>query len=367
LRDLRLEDDGTGPLPEVSAGEVYPCPAVVASGFVLLCRTEGGGQRLALLPVRDPWGRVTARAWLYDLSMPSNTVSIQTAQPLKPGYVPLKQGKTLPVVASDGRAYTLRYVFRDYVRDVVVEREDLVFHPPPPPETDPAKRKELALAQRLEAMREREEALRMRLQTAMENTSRIVSLLQEMDRTSIETAGLQAEISRHEKMYRALAMSEELEPGARRETAARIAEAAQQHGAAETGLERLRRETAAMRDLRSRLHAIENDLAMTLGSAAAEEATLRGLVKAVGVPGLKDLQQRLGETAGRLAEQNAQLSRQTEQMTAAGWMTALLGQLADENVGLRERVAELQAELQALKDNLDKAEAALQADVPAAP
>jgi hypothetical protein len=215
-QDVSFSDKGRAAFPAPEPRQVLSCARITDQGYMVLCQDAEGNPRMACLPLRDEWGHIAARTWLYEPSLEANTIMVQIPLALEPGSFVLARGERYPVLATNETAYTVRYTFEYYCRTVDIARASADVKPI---EKDPAKIQESNLDTALVQHRDNAEGLRKRLQSFEESNARVLGLLKQLNETELEIDRLRADVVKAQTIRQAL-MEYQPETKALRETQA---------------------------------------------------------------------------------------------------------------------------------------------------
>ncbi|MCK5850052.1 MAG: hypothetical protein KAH23_03990 [Kiritimatiellae bacterium] len=200
-RDIAVPDSGKAPFPKPTKGAILYSPKAAGTGYLVVSPDVKGRMRMAVLPFRDEWGHATAKAWLYDALMATNTVVVKIPAALKAGYIPLQRGMKYPIISSTKTTYELAYSFHGLERKVTISSADATIELPPKPERDPRKLQEKKFEEILEDALKEQKELQEQLLKSRGNAGQVARLVTQISNAGTEKKRLLADIAKSEAMY----------------------------------------------------------------------------------------------------------------------------------------------------------------------
>ena len=342
-RDRAIPEKGEHKFPMPPKGTILYSPKASATGYLVVWDDTEGEPRMAVLPFRDQYGRATAKAWLYDAGMETNTVEVRIPMPLRLGYIPLMRGRKYSIIASDADSYTLRYDFHGLARTITIDSDEAVVELPPPPERDPRKLREKEIEKLLERAKAEEKELQERLAKSKENARRVGMLLKQIGKAGTEKKRLLAEIAKSEASYNKLLGYEPVTAETAEAIAAELAKISKRHGELAAKLEVGGIEADALKVLYTLLIRIDADLEQLKTDVTAKLAEIQGLVSHYEDKEAKEEREKVREFLRQAREQLSGYQVQVKHLeTQREMLTNLYEQLAAAEAALAEEVGKVQ-------------------------
>jgi hypothetical protein len=352
VRDVAIPETYTYPLPRIAPGTLLPCMHTRPIGHSVLCYDSGGPPRLALLPHRTEWGLATAKSWLHDAALPSNTVAVLNAVDLEAGTVRLGRGDIYPIVATNADTVTIRFTFADFRKDIRLKRGDVepATMPPPPQLT---REDDVLAALKLAEAHQKE--LKAKLRDAIRRRERLLSALESLRVTEVENEKLRAEIAAVASSYRKLAEWKPSGSDALDTLVALLRSVIEEQDNLNRQVRTAQLEIEPLRFVQALLlsakTATEESKVELAGREAEREALIAGPDSET-TGERYDMERALEETRKEHAELTRLLTQTELGTSEIRMLFELVMSLRAENDMLNERVADLMAEIEAARASL---------------
>lgn len=355
--DVIIPDAG-GELPMSAASQVFPSPGVTDDGCLVACRDAQGKPHMAFMPWRTLLGVVTARAWVHDLSLDENTVVAQVPVQLQPGFFLLKRGAKYPIVGTTDDTFTLLYTLKDFSWEFQVSKSNVAVERVEP-EKDPLKLREQHLKNLVEDAKKEQEDLKTRLQSATEITTRLSTLIRQLNDNEIQNDQLKTKLAEATSMRDELAAYQPKTKGILQPEAGKRTEKGKQQGKLSAEAQLADLSTQTVRTLDAQKPAAESALEQAKALLAAKQAELQALRSPPDSAAAEKNKQKLNESLQEAGKKQAELAVRVQQLETAKkdleTLIALLDKTEKDNRLLQEQVQKLTAEIDKLRKKLEPA------------
>ena len=199
-QNVHIADTDTEELPFPQNGQVLQCHKIESGGYQVLCYDLKGHSRVALLPMRDEWGRPTATTWKHDPALAEDTIVIRTPVAMKPGRLTLKRNEEYPVTGAGEQTYTIIYTRHDLSFSFEIPKEAATLELENSAGADPARRRERALRKEIERSNRKRKELEEKLRKTEQLNEAILDLLKELNLSEAQNARLAAKVASANKV-----------------------------------------------------------------------------------------------------------------------------------------------------------------------
>lgn len=350
-RSIRIQDTGAA-LPYPRSDDVYVCPAILDNGYLIVCRDAANLPRIAFLPSQDEWGHATARVWLSDTALQTNTIVIRQPLPLQSGFLYIRKGHRYPVLHIDQAAYTIAYTYGDFSRRVVVAKKDADFEVLPPPAADDRPQRFSDLEQTLKIARNDQDELREQLAAADLRRSGLLALLKQVGVADRERARLEAMVARAEAAYKSLLA---YRPAYKKELAAwqrELTDVYRGLGSIFSSIEQLQMDIEPVRLMQRRRQKTREEVTERERTQQREASTHRAVLEDDTVPDLEEVEQALTVEIQDHAVLDEQVRRLETEKGLVAKVLAELKTVQAQNETLNGKIEALTDELEQLREEV---------------